>query len=125
MARRGTCNAADQLRLGGRVALSSGRVGLSAGGCEGGASVGDEATGAVDVPLAGGEPSADEAGEDADGAGEDGGTTPLAPSDHLSPRASRASVTAAAPATLSQESESKTLVTPVRSSSRRTVKLRW
>ena len=56
----------------------------------------------------------------ADGPGEGDG---VAPSLCAAPRANRASVTAATPARLSHESESKTRVTPADSFSGRTVKL--
>jgi hypothetical protein len=108
--------AAGRGGAGGGAAAAGGDGGRSAaGGDDGrGAAGGDDGTGA-----AGGDDGSGAAGE-ADGPGEGDG---VAPSVCAAPRANRASVTAATPARLSHESESKTRVTPADSFSGRTVKL--
>jgi hypothetical protein len=93
-------------KAGGGTAAAGGDDGRgAAGGKDGSGAGGDDGRGA-----AGG----------ADGPGEGNG---VAPSVCAALRANRASVTAATPARLSHESESKTRVTPADSFSGRTVKL--
>jgi hypothetical protein len=106
---------------------------LGVSGAAAGAEEAIDETGGGDVNAGGAVASvgrgedAEEPGEGAEEPGayaeEPGRYREPSPSIRLSPRASSARVAAAAPAKLSQESESKTRVTPTASFSGRTVKL--